>query len=125
MTDVEDQGVYRPLFVMVEAVEAEARRLLAKQPTGFCKPDLVSFERAMRAYRPGCETLRIHREERSRAIVVSVVCSLCGKRHEARMSEISLNDSKDDAATFVDFIDDMLERPCPKGVQLGAAGLAR
>jgi len=111
--------VYRPLFAMVEAIEAEAKRLLEPPPalpTARPRATLSDYERVLRQ-RYADTSLHIARRDRDRAIDIGHRCKVCRQSHRSRIDEravISAEMSGMSAVCdlLIDSIDAMLAAPC-------------
>ncbi len=107
-------GVFRPLFVLVEAVEAECRRLLEPSPpvptkTGLSIPDCEDIMR--RHFKD--ETLYLERSAADRTTHIGHRCKVCRKWHSVLLDDPEMHAStKNPGAVIADKIWELLERPC-------------
>jgi hypothetical protein len=83
--------VYRPLYVMVEAVEAEARRLLEPVPklTVLDKIERIDREAVERAFRQrfGDNSIHIERNAADCGYRLGHRCKVCRRSHSATITE--------------------------------------
>jgi hypothetical protein len=101
------------LFVMVEAVEAECRRLLAKPPPTSSRPTLTEVTaRMVGVVFPGNEIV-VERHPIDRSIRIRHRCKACDRWHTAKVDEASLEDSNEHPARrLYEATRDLLEQPC-------------
>lgn len=118
--------VFRPLCVLVEAVEAEARRLLAQQPEQ--SPYRIPVPRTVplpdvldvmcRVFNE--PTLSFQREAMSRDVRVGHRCRVCRKGHTTTIEEKAFESAESIASLLVERVQALLEAPCP---DLGLRGV--
>lgn len=108
--------IYRPLFVIVEAVEAECRRLLeppAPPPPRF---DLWDAEQIFRRLYND-RTLHMERNPSDHGMTIGLRCKLCRKSHRLVIDEFELADTRDRIGLLRTKYDELYQMPCD--LQLG------
>lgn len=111
--------IYRPLYVIVEAVEAECKRLL-EPPQRLPEPKprftMEQLQEALqRMFNPGITCSRLVGEP---IIVVKYYCPYCGKTHSTRVNEwTGLGDLGELISAIVAATKKMLESSC--NIELG------
>jgi hypothetical protein len=115
--------VYRPLFVMVEAIEAEAKRLLEppkpKPETVRMGVMLCDYERELRK-RYDDRSLHIERSAIDDAITVGHRCKACGRSHWTSIPGQAFALARDIGGRvdlLLDTIDALLSAPCDIGLE--------
>lgn len=102
--------IYRPLFVIVDAVEAECRRLPEPLPTP--RRSLLSdCETIMRRLFDE-PTLHIVHEIASGDVRIGHHCKVCRKSHSLVFSEIALAAAHSPPVYIADQVRRLLEMPC-------------
>ena len=105
--------IYRPLFVLVEAIEHEARRLLDHPPPRCMMSDVEAFLQRHH----GDETLSIQRNAMDRSVVIGHRCKLCGRSHWLEVSELELESGPiGPHLVVVRKVEELLEMPCDVGL---------
>lgn len=126
-SDVSDEGgIYRPLWVLVDAVEAEIRRKLHEQAQrrirhvdSTTQETLVVLGHLQRAH-PELRHAYLHRSEQDATIALSYRCSVCHSWHSVALDERELRSSVPPADVWVRAVTALLESECPSPVELGA-----
>lgn len=87
----EDQGIYRPLFVLVEAVEAEIKRKLAPAQALaplMSGPTVEDYQRGIRLAL-GDDSIHVQRAAWDTVMIVSHRCRICQEFHRTKVSELA------------------------------------
>ena len=109
---VNDEGIYRPLFVMVEAVEAEIKRKLTAQALAplMSGPTLEDHQRCLRLVLKN-DSVCVQRATWDTVVIVSHHCQICQEFHRTKVNEIAPS-----RQIFIDRLvretKALLEKPC-------------
>ena len=103
--------VYRPLFVLVEAIEAEAQRVLVHQvASGESRPLASVVEAMARVFNE--PTLYMQRSAASHDTVIGHRCKVCRNVHAIVVDELKLARVPSVAEYVVERVQALLQRPC-------------
>jgi len=110
-----DEGIYRPLFVMVEAVEAEIKRKL-EPPAQALAPSRYGrttedYQRGLRAAFKD-ETICVHRMPWDTKMKVLFHCKLCGDLHRTLVDEVFHPHESIFVERLINATRALLEAPC-------------
>jgi hypothetical protein len=106
-------GIYRPLYVLVEIIEAEVKRLLAPAQAlarGVSARDMSAIEKGLRfAFMDNSIHLELDRHDTN--VIVGHKCRVCPEFHLTRVKEMSGAD-KIFMENLVKSTKELLETPC-------------
>lgn len=108
--------VFRPLYVLVEAVEAEAR-CRVPVPRAIPLPDVLDAMRRVH----GEHTLEFQRLPASREILIGHRCKVCREGHATTLSEEAIATADSVSELLAERVRALLEAPCP---DLGLRGVS-
>ena len=110
----EDDGIYRPLFVLVEAIEAEIKRKLAPAQALaplMSGPTAEDYQRGIRsAFKD--DSINIQRAAWDTVMIVTHECSVCGDIHMTRVREELSPTKHAFVEKLVNATKSLLEKPC-------------
>lgn len=108
--------IYRPLYVMVEAVEAECQRLLAPPPPPRCRFTMQQLEESLsRIFSTNIVCTRMAGEP---VIAIGHHCKFCNKKHFVKVPEYAGRGSDAELVRqIVEATGKMLESAC--NIELG------
>jgi hypothetical protein len=109
MTDI-----YRPLYVLVEAVEAEIKRLLPPERPPvpvYSGPTAKDYENGIRAAFQD-NSINIQRAAWDTVMIVTHECSVCGDIHMTRVREELSPTKHAFVEKLVNATKSLLEKPC-------------